>query len=527
MASSPGEAPGRTVTSIIAVFLSLAFIPAAVAAATPPAAKLRPATPQGLSGPLGVFEGHGDIGAVSKPGSVSYDPVKQEYLIEGAGANMWFSTDEGHFLWKRVKGDFILNAKVEFIGQGVASHRKIGWMARAGLDTDAAHASAVVHGDGLTSMQFRRTKGAQTEESQIGISGPNQIQLERRGTSFIMSVARFGEAVFSEKVTNIPLGDEVLAGLFVCSHHAGTLEKARFSNVRIVIPAKPGFVPYKDYIGSNLEILDVESGARTIIAQTPASIQAPNWTRDGRALIYNENGLLYRYDLASNTAAVIDTGSAKDNNNDHVLSFDGRMLGISSSSPEDGGESAVYTLPVAGGSPTRVTRNVPSYLHGWSPDGRYLVYTGGRNGKFDIYKIPASGGREVRLTKARGLNDGPEYAPHGRTIYFNSNRKGGMRIWMMRPDGKGQRQVTFDSLQDWFPHVSPDGRWVAFLSYTKDVAPSDHPFYKQVYLRLIPAGGGFSRVIAYLYGGQGTMNVPSWSPDGKKLAFVSNTDGLR
>ncbi len=97
----------------------------------------------------------------------------------------------------------------------------------------------------------------------------------------------------------------------------------------------------------------------------------------------------------------------------------------------------------------------------------------------------------------------------------------------MSPNGKDQRQVTFDSLQDWFPHVSPDGKWIAFLSYTRDVAPSDHPFYKQVYLRLIPAGGGFSRVIAYVYGGQGTMNVPSWSPDSKKLAFVSNTDGVR
>ncbi len=526
MERSTARTTSRGIAAITAVLLMTSALHAAVTAATPSAAKPRPASPQGLAKSLGAFDAHGDIGAVSKPGSVSYDPVKQEYLIEGAGTNMWFSTDEGHFLWKKLRGDFILSAKVEFIGQGVASHRKIGWMARAGLETDAAHASAVVHGDGLTSMQFRRTQGAQTEEDQIGISGPNQIQLERRGTSFIMSVARFGETVFSDKITNVPLGDEVYAGLFVCSHHAGTLEKARFSNVRIVIPAKPGFVPYQDYIGSNLEILDVESGARTIIYQTPASIQAPNWTRDGRALIYNENGLLYRYDLASNIATVLDTGAVKDNTNDHALSFDGRMLGISSS-PESGGESAVFTVPVTGGSPTRVTRNVPSYLHGWSPDGRYLVFTGGRKGKFDVYKIPAAGGPEVRLTKARGLNDGPEYAPHGRSIYFNSNRKGGMRIWMMRPDGKGQRQITFDSLQDWFPHVSPDGKWIAFLSYTKDVAPSDHPFYKQVYLRLIPAGGGYARVIAYVYGGQGTMNVASWSPDGKKLAFVSNTGGLR
>ena len=171
-----------------------------------------------------------------------------------------------------------------------------------------------------------------------------------------------------------------------------------------------------------------------------------------------------------------------------------------------------------------VTDLAPSYLHGWSPDGKSLVFTGERNGKFDIYKIPTDGGQEVRLTEAPGLNDGPEYSPDGRFIYFNSSRTGAMQLWRMEPDGKGQEQLTDDDFNNWFPHVSPDGKWIAFISFSKTVSPTDHPYYKQVYLRLMPVGGGKPKVIAYVYGGQGTMNVPSWAPDSRRLAFVSNSD---
>jgi Tol biopolymer transport system component len=179
---------------------------------------------------------------------------------------------------------------------------------------------------------------------------------------------------------------------------------------------------------------------------------------------------------------------------------------------------------VGGGTPRRVTALGPSYLHGWSPDGKFLVYTGERGGEFDVYRIPADGGEETRLTTAPGLDDGPEYSPDGAYIYFNSVRSGTMQIWRMRPDGSAQQQVTDDRYNNWFPHVSPDGRSIVFLSFLPDVAPNDHPFYKPVYLRLMPATGGSPRVVAYLYGGQGTINVPSWSPDSRRVAFVSNTD---
>jgi Tol biopolymer transport system component len=201
------------------------------------------------------------------------------------------------------------------------------------------------------------------------------------------------------------------------------------------------------------------------------------------------------------------------------------MLAISHHANENGNDSIVYTVPVGGGTPSKVTPKGPSYLHGWSPDGKYLVYTGGRDNNFDIYKIPVSGGNEVRLTDAKALDDGPEYTPDGKYIYFNSARSGSMQIWRMKPDGTGQEQITNDEYHNWFPHVSPDGKWIVLLSFLKsEVAAEDHPFYKHVYIRLMPVVGGKPKVIAYVYGGQGTINVPSWSPDSKRIAFVSNTD---
>jgi Tol biopolymer transport system component len=479
---------------------------------------------------LGEFDGHTDVGSPRIAGSAAYNAVSQEYSLAAAGVNMWGERDEFHFVWKRVKGDFILQARVELLGAGVDPHRKLGLIARATLDADSPYADAVVHGDGLTSLQYRRAKGAITEQIVSEPKAPDVVQLERKGNAFILSVARYGEPFTTTRLADLPLGDEVYAGLFLCSHREEVVEKAVFRDVRVIRPAKEGFVPYRDYIGSLLEVLDLQTGRRQVVLRSPQPIEAPNWTRDGSALIYNssgrseERGRLYRFDLATRRSSLIDTGPANRNNNDHVLSFDGRMLGISDHSAE-GGRSTVYTVPLEGGTPRRITKLGPSYLHGWSPDGKHLVYTGGRNDEFDIYRIAADGsGEEVRLTGAKGLDDGPEYAPDGRYIYFNSVRGGTMQIWRMRPDGAEPEQVTNDEHNNWFPHPSPDGKWLAFLSFSTDVDPSDHPYYKHVYIRRIPIEGGRAQVVAYVYGGQGTINVPSWAPDGKMLAFVSNTD---
>jgi Tol biopolymer transport system component len=207
-----------------------------------------------------------------------------------------------------------------------------------------------------------------------------------------------------------------------------------------------------------------------------------------------------------------------------VISFDGKMLGISHHSVDDEGKSMVYTVPITGGVPKKITTLGPSYFHSWSPDGKYLLYTGGRNDQYDIYKIPTKGGKEIKLTTSTGLDDGPEYTPDGKYIYYNSTETGRMQIWRMKPNGTKHEQITNDDYNNWFPHISPDGKWIVYLSFMNDIKPDDHPFYKHVYLRLMPAAGGPSKVIAYIYGGQGTINVPSWSPDSKMIAFVSNTE---
>jgi Tol biopolymer transport system component len=479
-------------------------------------------TVQSQQARVGQFDGHLDVGNPARPGSVVYDPQKQSYLIAGSGTNMWAARDEFQFVWKRMKGNFILRTRAKFIGKGTDPHRKIGWIVRPTLDADSPHVSATVHGDGLTSMQLRRAKGGTTETLDFEVMDADVIQLERKGRSYIASVARFG-GFLSSKTVNVDVGDEVYVGLFVCSHNKDVLEQARFRDVEIIVPAPDNFVPYRDYIGSHLEVLDLETEERKILFTVKDSLQAPNWTPDGKTLIYNRNGLLYRFDLKTRTPTLLDTGDVKRNNNDHVISFDGRMLGISSSSAEDGNVSMVYTMPLGGGRPRKITTKGPSYLHGWSPDGKYLVFTGGRNNEFDIYKIPVNGGEEIRLTTTTGVDDGPEYTPDGKYIYFNSFRTGTMQIWRMKPDGSDQQQMTNDDYNNWFPHISPDGRSVVFITFPKDIAPADHPFYKNVYLRLMPINGGHPRVIAYVYGGQGTINVPSWSPDGERIAFVSNS----
>ena len=475
---------------------------------------------------LGDFENNNDVGNVARPGVCQYHSESQEYIMEGSGTNMWFNRDEFHFLWKRLKGDFILRARMQFIGEGVEPHRKMGWIVRNTLEQNSAHVNACVHGDGLTSLQFRRSKNGQTEEIQSKAVAPDIIQLERRGNTYIMSTAKFDEPFVTEQISDVQLNDEVYVGLYVCSHNPTVSEKAVFRNVRIIIPAPEDFRPYQDYLGSRLEVMEIEDGHRKIVYEAPDSIQAPNWTLDGKSLIYNSNGLLYNFDLATKKPAIIATDFANRNNNDHVISFDGKSLGICHHSTEDNGQSIVYTMPIGGGTPKRVTQHGPSYLHGWSPDGKELVYTGQRDGQYDIYKISRFGGEEIQLTNTKGLDDGSEYTPDGKYIYFNSNRTGTMQIWRMKPDGTEPEQITFDGYNNWFPHISPDGRWIVFLSYAKEIDSADHPFYKQVYLRLIPITGGKPKVIGYVYGGQGTINVPSWSPDSKRIAFVSNTEIL-
>lgn len=475
---------------------------------------------------IGIFNNHSDVGAATKPGSAVYIAPTAQYVISGAGYNVWGDHDEFQYVYKKMTGDFILYARAEFLGSWVDYHRKVGWMVRKSLDGNSPHVNAVEHGDGLTSLQFRRTAGAQTEEHKLPLTKANILQLERKGNVYIMRAAVYGQPFSTDTISGVDLGDEVYVGLFVGSHNADVLETGVFSNVRISVPYKgESSQSTQMTLGSNLELLEVASGKRDIIYTVPYSIQAPNWTPDGKSLVFNDaKGLVYYYDLTANKPTQINTGTVTNNNNDHVISFDGKMLALSSNVKELGG-SIIYTVPLAGGTPKQITPKGPSYMHGWSPDGKDIVFCGQRNNEFDVYKIPAAGGKELRLTDAVGLDDGPEYTPDGKYIYFNSVRSGSMQIWRMKPDGTQQEQVTNDQFHNWFAHISPDGKWLVFLSFLKDETPANiHPPYKHVYIRLMPFAGGEPKVLAYIYGGQGSINTPSWSPDSKRIAFISNTN---
>lgn len=471
---------------------------------------------------IGSFEQLNDIGSPLLVGSASYHEPSQTYRLKGSGSNIWFGTDSFSLLSKKMKGDFILQTRVRFLGKGHENHRKAGVMIRSSTATNAPVVSCTVHGDGLTSLQYRATPGGIMKEIKFSISGPEVLQLEKKGSTYIMSVAHFGEMYQVNKIEDIDLGTEPLAGLFICSHSNKFSEEAEFSNTRIFNTAPDSLVQYRQYIGSALEIMDITTGSRQVVASGTGSLQAPNWTPDGKKLIYNSGGKLYNFHLGTRTATLLNTDFAQKNNNDHVLSFDGTQLGISHHPPESKSQSVVYTVSAGGGVPKRITDKSPSYLHGWSPDNKYLIYTGERNGDFDIYKISATGGQEVQLTTTKGLDDGPEYTPDGRYIFFCSTRTGKMQVWRMDPDGKNQIQITFDEMNNWFPHISPDNKWLVFISFPTEVQADQHPFYKKVYIRILPLNGGTPKVIAYLYGGQGTINVPSWSPDSKNISFVSN-----
>jgi len=464
---------------------------------------------------VGIFEGNEDVGTVLHPGSVEYDAAKGSYTIAGSGENMWFARDGFQFVWKKVSGDVTLMADISFIGKGVNEHRKAVLMVRQTLDADSVYADVALHGSGLTSLQYREEQGAATHEIQANVTAPKRVRIEKRSAYFAVSLAGADDAFhLAGGSTRIALKEPFYVGIGVCSHDKDVAEKAVFSNVELKTPA----VASATTLYGTLETITVASTDRRVVYVAPQRFEAPNWMPDGKNLLFNRNGHIEKIPVAGGTPQVVDTGFAIRCNNDHGISPDGTLLAISDQSQEEH-RSLVYIVPIGGGVPRRITKNSPSYWHGWSPDGKTLAFVGQRNDDFDIYTIPVAGGEETRLTTAKGLDDGPDYSPDGQFIYFNSERTGHMQIWRMRADGSEQEQVTFDEFNNWFPHISPDGQQMVFLTYEASV--TGHPENKDVMLRLMSLKDKKVTVLAKLFGGQGTINVPSWSPDGKQLAFVS------
>ena len=267
------------------------------------------------------------MGKIELPGSVSFDAATKQYRVTGSGANMWGSVDAFHFVWKKVDGDLELSAEVNWEGAGKNAHRKAGWMVRQDLSADAPYADAVVHGDGLISLQYRRERSGPTLEVKTPFKPPASIKLERHADVFTLSVAARGESFRPAASVTVSLSGEVYAGLVVCSHDAAVSETAIFRDVQFKHePIAPGQPRVRE---STLETIAIDSGLRTIVYRAKEHFEAPNWSRDGRSLFFNRGGRIYTLPVAGGTAVALDTGKADRCNNDHGLSPDGRLLAIS------------------------------------------------------------------------------------------------------------------------------------------------------------------------------------------------------
>ena len=278
---------------------------------------------------------------------------------------------------------------------------------------------------------------------------------------------------------------------------------------------------------SRILAVDIDSGDVEVIHESEEVLyEAPNWALDGSALYVNGDGHLFRLGLdGSSEPERIDLGELPELNNDHVLDPDGVHVFVSAN------DWHIYRAPLAGGQAVRITNDNDGrlhFLHGVSPDGGTLAYIGlvaREDGSWtppNVFTIPAAGGEDVQLTDDEFPDDGSEYSPDGEWLYFNSERArtrpGHAQLFRMRPDATGAEQLTSDERVNWFPHVSPDGTKIAYVSFPPGT--EGHPADLDVIVRLCDADGSNIRDIRRLPGGQGTMNVPSWSPDGTRIAFV-------
>ena len=465
-----------------------------------------------VSSSKNIFINQTDVGVINHPGRIEYSSTDNTYTLTGSGENIWGTEDAFYFVWNEMEGDISISTEIKWIGEGKNEHRKAGIMIRDGIESDAAYIDVVIHGDGLTSMQYRKTKGGDTFEIQAPVKAPNKIKLEKTGEQYTFYYASKDNVFHPGGTITLKLKNN-LTGLIVCSHDSTISESAIFSDVTLLSKVLPE--GKERVVESTLETLNVETGIRTIVRRANEHFEAPNWKYNDNSLIYNSGGKIYFINADGGEPRLMNTDFATNCNNDHGLSPDQSELVISHHAGDDN-KSFIYILPIEGGEPRLVTKNAPSYWHGWSPDGSKLVYCAERNNEYDVYSVSVEGGAETRLTDAVGLDDGPEYSPDGKYIFFNSVRTGQMKIWRMNSDGSNEIQVTpNDEYGDWFAHPSPDNKWLVFVSYNKNV--EGHPANKDVVLRIMPTEGGEPKIIATLFGGQGTINVPSWSSDTMSL----------
>ena len=472
--------------------------------------------------PIGVFPNHGNVGEAD--GAVEYDAPKGVYKIAGKGSNIWGTVDAFHFAWKQVSGDIEMAADNAFIGTGKNPHRKMVLMIRQSLDAGSPYADVAIHGDGMISLQYRSLPDQVTREQRSTTTGPGAtVRLVRHGDQFNIIVTKPGQdADELPNLTTVTMKDPVYIGIGMTSHEADVSESTEVSNFKLTVTPRTR-------IQSKINIYDIGSKRTEVIYTANRVFEAPNWSPDGAFLIVNSGGDLYKLAPAAGSEPQKITLSEKVNaNNDHGITKDGTKIAISGRGQGTG--SQVYIANTDGTKAQLIASGVPSYFHGFSPDGKWISYTGERAGNFDLYRMDVEGGVEERLTTHKALDDGPDYSPDGKWIYFNSERTGHNQIWRIPFDGGGDgdssaQRITDGDLCDWFPHPSPNGKSMTIISFPKGTR--GHPANRQVQLRIMPMPGDKLKkqpepsTIVDLFGGQGTINVNSWSPDSKKFAFVS------
>lgn len=414
--------------------------------------------------------------------------------LEKAGAGLLIH-NEKEDICIRVNGKTAYEYLLEACGEKVGAEVDAGWMYCGGVDPEEF---LWAHADRVKAVHYKDMK----------ITG--QEALLGKGMVDLKACFQFARAN---------------GALQIADMDAATLEDTCRAGKML-----SGWTGDRDNTDSILCTMDVETGEETVLHEFPGIIEAPNWLNDGNTLLYNADGKIYRYEIDKDHVEQVDTGFCVQCNNDHVPSPDNQLLAVSCMPPEltDGTyESHIYVLPMTGGEPKDLTGPGLSYLHGWSPDGKELAYCAFRKKpeeetmRIEICTIPSDGGEEICLTDGKGYNAGPEYSPDGKHIWFNSTRSGLMQVWRMNRDGSGLTQMTDSDANNWFGHVSPDGKHVIYLTFAKgELEPNEHLPNMYVSLGMMDYDGQNKKKLLDLFGGQGSINVNSWAPDSRRIAYV-------
>jgi len=468
------------------------------------------------AGAAGIFEGASDIGEAVHPGTVHYDAAAKTYTVTAAGENMWSTRDAFYFVWKRVSGDIELTADIAFPREGGRPHRKAALVLKQDLSADGVYADAAVHGSGMTALQYRVAKGATTQDIELNIDLPRRVRIVKRGAEITMFLSMHGEALHQAGATiRLRFDDPFYIGIGVCSHEKDVTETAVFSNLELKHPEP--IAANTTVLFSALQTIQTEDNFRRsmMVRTIEGRIGSANWTADGQTLYFNQDGQIKKMAALGGPLESLNIGPHLWCDDNHGLSPDNQLLAASCAEAE-GKPSSIYVVSLVGGQLQRLTLEGSAEFHGWSADGTTIAFTGTRDGHSDVYVIPAQGGEEKRLT-ASAKNDGPDFGPDG-YVYFNSDRSGSMQIWRMKADGTMPEQLTREDAENWFPHVSPNGQQMVYLSYRKG-APG-HSTNENVALQIMDLSSRRSRLLVSVLGGEGTLNAPSWSHDNHHLAFT-------